>query len=55
MATYAERLTTVKLCQGISGTLDTIASMVKRAPLFWQRLGLELFYRLMRQPGRFKR
>lgn len=55
MATYAERLTTVKLCQGIGGTLDTIAGTVKRAPLFWQRLGLEWFYRLMRQPGRFKR
>ena len=55
MATYAERLTTVKLCQGIGGTLDTIAGTVKRAPLFWQKLGLEWFYRLLKQPSRIGR
>ena len=55
MSLYAGKLTTVKICQGIGGTLDTIAGKVKRAPKFWQDLGLEWFYRLLRQPRRFKR
>ena len=55
MNQYASKLTTVKLCQGIGGTLDTIVGTVKRAPRFWQDLGLEWFYRLLCQPSRFKR
>ena len=55
MFQYAPQLTTVKLCQGIGGTLDTIVGTVKRAPKFWQSLGLEWFYRLLCQPWRFKR
>lgn len=45
----------VKLCQGIGGTLDTIAGTVKRAPVIYQRLGLEWFYRLLQQPSRIMR
>jgi N-acetylglucosaminyldiphosphoundecaprenol N-acetyl-beta-D-mannosaminyltransferase len=45
----------VRLCQGIGGTLDTIVGTVRRAPLAWQKLGLEWFYRLLCQPSRFKR
>lgn len=45
----------VNICQGIGGTLDTIAGNVKRAPLFMQRLGLEWFYRLIREPRRIRR
>ena len=55
MSAYAQNLTTVRICQGIGGTLDTIAGTVKRAPVIWQRLGLEWFYRLLCQPSRFKR
>jgi len=55
MREYAAKLTTVKLCQGVGGALDTIAGVVKRAPLFWQKAGLEWFYRLLCQPRRFKR
>ena len=55
MSEYAGKLTTVKVCQGIGGTLDTIVGTVKRAPAFWQKLGLEWFYRLLCQPSRFKR
>ena len=55
MQTYAGELTTVKLCQGIGGTLDTITGAVKRAPLAWQKLNLEWFYRLLCQPTRIKR
>lgn len=45
----------VKICMGIGGTLDTIVGKVQRAPRFWQRLGLEWLYRLIRQPSRWRR
>lgn len=51
---YLPRLN-VKVCQGIGGTLDTIVGTVKRAPESFQRLGLEWFYRLMKEPGRIRR
>ncbi len=52
---HIDRLTTVRICQGIGGTLDTITGHVRRAPRFWQRLGLEWFYRLACQPWRVGR
>ena len=55
MSEHACKLNNIKICQGIGGTLDTIAGTVKRAPQFWQKLGLEWFYRLLCQPSRFKR
>ena len=55
MREYGSKLTTVKICQGIGGTLDTIVGTVKRAPVFWQKINLEWFYRLLCQPSRFKR
>ncbi len=45
----------VKVCQGIGGTLDTIVGRVKRAPIRWQRLGLEWLYRLFQEPTRIWR
>ncbi len=52
---HLHELKTVRLCQGIGGTLDTITGKVARAPIFWQNLGLEWFYRLLKQPSRWKR
>ncbi len=46
---------TVKICQGIGGTLDTITGDVRRAPVVFRRTGLEWLYRLMRQPSRWRR
>lgn len=40
---------------GVGGSIDVIAGTVKRAPIFWQRLNLEWFYRLLKQPSRWKR
>jgi N-acetylglucosaminyldiphosphoundecaprenol N-acetyl-beta-D-mannosaminyltransferase len=54
-ATYASKLHTVRVCQGIGGTLDTIAGTVKRAPHFWCRLNLEWLYRLLAEPKRIGR
>lgn len=45
----------VGICQGIGGTLDTIVGKVKRAPVLFQKAGLEWFYRLAAQPSRAKR
>ena len=40
---------------GIGGSFDVIAGTVKRAPMIWQKLNLEWFYRLLSQPSRWKR
>ena len=40
---------------GVGGTFDCYAGAVRRAPETWQRLNLEWFYRLIRQPWRIKR
>ena len=45
----------VGLMAGLGGSLDVFAGTVKRAPAFFQKLGLEWFYRLVKEPWRFKR
>ena len=45
----------VPLSIGLGGALDVFAGRVKRAPVFFQKLGLEWFYRLLREPRRIKR
>ncbi len=40
---------------GIGGSFDVLAGEVKRAPEFWQKLHLEWFYRLVKQPSRWRR
>ena len=54
-ASYAPDLKHVRVCQGIGGTLDTIAGTVKRAPALWQNFYLEWFYRLLSDPKRIAR
>ena len=44
-----------KIAMGIGGSLDVFAGEVKRAPEFFQKCGLEWFYRLIKQPSRFIR
>jgi N-acetylglucosaminyldiphosphoundecaprenol N-acetyl-beta-D-mannosaminyltransferase len=52
---YKDSLKTVRVCQGIGGTLDTIAGTVKRAPQIWCRLSAEWLYRLLSNPRRIRR
>ena len=52
---YRDRLTNVRVCQGIGGTLDVLAGKTKRAPLVFRRLGLEWLHRLVVEPTRLKR
>ncbi len=44
-----------KVFAGIGGSFDGMAGVVKRAPDIFIRLNLEWFYRLLKQPTRFKR
>lgn len=54
IATYRTVLR-AKLFIGIGGALDVFAGKVQRAPVLWQKFGLEWAYRLMRQPRRARR
>lgn len=40
---------------GVGGTLDIIAGVTTRAPLWMQRMGLEWLYRLAKEPKRLSR
>jgi len=40
---------------GNGGTIDVLSGEVKRSPLIFQKLGLEWFYRLIKDPKRIKR
>ncbi|WP_101843012.1 WecB/TagA/CpsF family glycosyltransferase [Halobacillus sp. Marseille-P3879] len=43
------------LFMGVGGSFDGLAGHVKRAPAIWRKLNLEWFYRLIKQPARWKR
>jgi N-acetylglucosaminyldiphosphoundecaprenol N-acetyl-beta-D-mannosaminyltransferase len=47
----------VKLAIGCGGTLECFSGMIKRAPIFIQKIGLEILYRFVKEPNwyRFKR
>ena len=52
---HRHQLPHIKVAIGVGGSLDGMAGRVKRAPIVFQKLGLEWFYRLLKQPTRFKR
>ena len=54
-ATYRSHLTSVRVCQGIGGSLDAVTGRVRRAPAVFCRLNLEWLYRLVKEPSRLKR
>ncbi len=54
IARYKERLG-VPVIMGVGGSFDIISGKLKRAPKVFQKLRLEWFYRLLREPTRFKR
>ena len=45
----------IGLMAGLGGSLDVFAGNVKRAPKLFQKLGLEWFYRLLKEPKRIGR
>lgn len=52
---YKQDLQHVRVAIGVGGSFDVMAEAVKRAPVFFQKCGLEWFYRLIKQPSRAKR
>ncbi|MCA9510044.1 MAG: WecB/TagA/CpsF family glycosyltransferase [Myxococcota bacterium] len=45
----------VAVCHGVGGSFDVVAGVTQRAPLAWQRSGLEWLYRLLQEPRRMWR
>lgn len=45
----------VPVCHGVGGSFDVLAGKVRRAPLLWQRLGMEWLYRVFQEPRRMWR
>ncbi|MGX1928082.1 WecB/TagA/CpsF family glycosyltransferase [Flagellimonas sp. 2504JD4-2] len=43
------------LYMGLGGSFDVYAGLKKRAPLIFQKMGLEWFYRLLKEPTRWRR
>lgn len=42
----------VPVCHGVGGSFDVIAGLVKRAPVWMQKTGLEWLYRIYQEPKR---
>ena len=42
----------IPVCHGVGGSFDVVAGLVKRAPRWMQRSGLEWLYRLFQEPQR---
>ena len=55
IAANREKLPGVKVLMGLGGSLDIYSGTAKRAPKIFIKLGLEWFYRLLREPSRIGR
>ncbi|MBS7527007.1 WecB/TagA/CpsF family glycosyltransferase [Fusibacter paucivorans] len=49
------KLLNVKVAMGVGGSIDVWAGTAKRAPRIFQKMGLEWFYRLIKEPTRIGR
>ncbi|WP_240610752.1 WecB/TagA/CpsF family glycosyltransferase [Ammonifex thiophilus] len=45
----------VPILMGVGGSFDVLSGRVKRAPLWWQKMGLEWLWRLINEPRRLGR
>ena len=56
IAKYRSYLPEIELFMGLGATIDFEAKTLKRSPVFLQKIGLEWFYRFLKEPRRlFKR
>lgn len=55
IAKHLKNMPSVKIAIGIGGAFDFISGEVKRSPRIIRQLGLEWFWRLIKQPWRFNR
>jgi N-acetylglucosaminyldiphosphoundecaprenol N-acetyl-beta-D-mannosaminyltransferase len=49
------RSANVPFAMGVGGAIDVVAGVRRRAPGWWQRLGIEWLYRLLQEPRRMFR
>jgi len=54
IAKHKEQLQ-VPVMMGVGGSFDVLSGKLKRAPVVFQKLRLEWFYRLLQEPWRYKR
>ena len=54
IGTYGQTLG-VPVVHGVGGSFDVLAGVTDRAPLTWQRAGMEWAYRLKQEPRRLAR
>ena len=52
---YRDRMPCVDLFMALGATIDFEAGTLKRAPAFWQKIGMEWLYRCMKEPRRLFR
>lgn len=45
----------IRLAMGVGGSFDVISDHIPRAPNFFQKLGLEWFYRIIKEPKRLNK
>lgn len=50
-----KKLNSVNIAIGVGGTFDFVAGRIKRAPVIFQKVGLEWLWRLFLEPSRIKR
>jgi len=51
LARWSDRMN-VPICHGVGGSFDVMAGKVKRAPILWQRMGMEWLFRVIQEPRR---
>jgi N-acetylglucosaminyldiphosphoundecaprenol N-acetyl-beta-D-mannosaminyltransferase len=51
LETWGREIDTL-VCHGVGGSFDVVAGKTKRAPILWQRLGIEWLYRIVQEPRR---
>lgn len=55
IAKHLHEMPSVYLAMGVGGTFDFLAGVKKRAPVFFQHIGLEWLWRFLHEPWRAKR
>ena len=56
IAAHKDKMPDVKIWMALGATIDFEAGTIKRAPLIWQKMYMEWFYRFLQEPRRlFKR
>ncbi len=52
---FSDSLGGVKVFMALGATIDFEAGTLKRAPQFWQKVGMEWLYRFLKEPKRLFR